>query len=260
VTISDKDWDLLQREIDDANTPDESERLRERLAREAELEARYRALLDVERTLGKVELVEPPPNLAGDVMRQVRQRALAHGSQEGGLAGVFARLMQRPALALGSSLAVGLLGGVLLTSLADPAGPGRIDEGAVSGTSLPSGRLLERRLIDEVVLEGEGFHATATTRSGAGVVVAEIAVETPRALELIVEFDGRALRPQGLEAAGGLPAGEVVVGTNQVRIRQAPGGLYLLTLAVNQPAPPPLRVRLESGDAVAAGDLATEAL
>jgi hypothetical protein len=259
MRVTDRDWDLIQREIDGANTEDDSRGLRDRRAREPELDARYRALVDLEHTLGQVELVEAPSDLAGDIMRQVRHRARVRGTRGSRLSGVFARLVQRPALGLAASLAVGFLGGVLLTSLAQQPSLDRIDEGAVSGTSLPSRRLSERVPIDELLLEAEGIHATAKTRGGPGVVVAEIAVETPGSLELIVELDGRALRPQGLEAAAGLPAGEVVVGTNQIRIRQAPGGLYLLTLAINQPAPPPLRVRLESGDVAVAGELATAA-
>ena len=72
---------------------------------------------------------------------------------------------------------------------------------------------------------------------------------------LTVELDSGTLRPRGFVSLEDLPTGEVALEEGLVRVRQAPEGHYLLTLAVLGPDPAPLRIRLESGDAALEGEL-----
>lgn len=247
MTISDRDWELLQREVDGQNPPEDSAALRERFSREPELEDQYRALQEVGRTLEQVGLVEPPEGLAHDVMRQVRQRALAR-PRGGALSVLFAGFMQRPALALASSLAVGVLAGVLVAGLVGQAPAGRIDERWVAGSILPSGHLGELPLIDKTVLEAPGLQATVATRQGPGVVVAELAITSPQPVDVVVELDGQALQPRAYGTPTAPAVGSVVLEADRVRIRQAGPGRYLLTLEVLRPDPAPLRIRLDSAE------------
>jgi hypothetical protein len=258
MSLSPSDWELLHRVVDGETNEAESAELQERLAREPELAASHRALLGVGRTLSAVGLVEPPPELAWDVMRHVRRRP--HGATEGGwLAGLTGWVARQPALALASSLAAGLVVGILVTNLTDHARPRGIDESAVVGTVLPRGHLSELPVIDEANLGSSGLGATVVTRQGPGLVVAEIRIRSPRPLDLTVELDSDALRPRGFASLGDLPAGEVALEERRVRVRQAPGGRYLLTLAVVGPDLRPLRIRLESGDAPLEGQVGTGA-
>ena len=255
MTISERDWDLLQREVDGDTMTEESERLRKRRAQEPELDAGYQALLELERTLRQIGLVDPPDRLADEVKRQVRQRARAREATQRPLARLLCRLGQRPGLALASSLAAGLVVGVMLTSLVIQPRPGSIDEGFVAGTILLSGGRSALPVIEEASLEDSGLRATVVTRQGRGFVVAELTFESPQPVDVTVELDGQTLRLQGFETAGGLPTGEVVLEADRVRIRQVPGGRYLLTLAVLRRDPAPFQIRLESGGVVLTREL-----
>lgn len=253
MTRSERDWELLQREVDRENSSDASAALRERLAREPELVAHYQALDGVTDALRRVRLVEPPPELVRDVMSQVRQRAF--GRRPRVVAGVFGRLATRPVLTLASTVAAGLVVGVLATSLTDRLRTGHIDESAVRGTVMPSTSLDGLRVIEEIEIGGPGMGATLVTRQQSDVVVAEIRIRGPRPLDVTVELDARALRPRGFESLDDLPTGAVALEEGLVRVRQAPAGRYLLTLAVLGPDPAPLRIRLEAGETTLEGQL-----
>ena len=112
MSLSPADWELLHRDVDGEITEQESAELQERLAREPDLETSHRALVGLGRTLSQVDLVEPPAELAHDVMRRVKEQRPS-GAKEGWLFGLRALVAQRPALALASSLSVGLLAGLL---------------------------------------------------------------------------------------------------------------------------------------------------
>jgi anti-sigma factor RsiW len=254
MSLSASDWELLHRAVDGEATEAESAELETRLAREPDLAASHRALQGVGRTLSEVGLVESPPELAGDVMRQVRQRPHSVAEQRG-LSGLTGWVARQPGLALAASLAVGLLAGLLATGLSGRGALMSLDENTVSGTILPFGHLATLPVIDEIEIGGPGTGATVVTRRGSDVVVAEVRIRSPRPLDLTVELDSGTLRPRGFVSLEDLPTGEVALEEGLVRVRQAPEGHYLLTLAVLGPDPAPLRIRLESGDAALEGEL-----
>jgi hypothetical protein len=145
--------------------------------------------------------------------------------------------------------------GVLATTLTDRFRPEPIDERAVSGTVLPAGDLARLPVIGDLVLGGASLGATVVTRRGEGVVVAEVEIRSSHPLDLSVDIDSTALRPRGFASLEDLPTGEVTLEEDNVRVRQAPGGRYLLTLAVLGTSPAPLRVRLESGEGTLEGEI-----
>jgi hypothetical protein len=252
TTMTDQDWELLQREVDRENTADESSALRERLAREPELVRHYQALSGVCDTLDDVRLVDPPAGMAGDILRGIRQRAYAGRPRV--VAGVFGRLTARPALTLASTLAAGLVVGVVATTLTDRLRPG-IDETVVSGTVLPARDLARLPVIGDLELGGASLGATVVTRRGDGVVVAEVQIRSPRPLDVTVGLDRGALRPRGFVSLEDLPTGEVSLEEDHVSVRQAPAGRYLLTLAILGADPAPLRIRLDSDEDTLEGEV-----
>jgi hypothetical protein len=240
MTIPEGDWELLHREMDGENGPEASARLRERLALEPELDACYRALLGVGRALSEVRLVDPPGEIVGDVMRRVRpgRRRLVPGRRW--LAGLLAG---HPALALASSLAVGVLAGVLA---AGGGRMGRVEEASVSGTALSSARLQALPVIDEAHIEGFGMRASAAAHRKGDVVVAEIELESEHPVDLTIGVSGRDLRPSGFESADGPTAGEVLLDAAGLRARGLSSGRYLLVLRAVGSNPGSLQLRLES--------------
>ena len=203
MTLSPADWELLHREMDGETTEKESAELEKRLAREPELATSHRALLGLGRTMSQVGLVDPPPELARDVMRQVRQRPLVD-AKGGWLSGLSELVARRPALALASSLAVGLLAGLLVTGSS-----GRwllpLDGDSISGSLLPLDDLAALPVVDEARLEAPGIRATAVTRAGRGFVVTGARDRFRRARRC--HGGGRPERsaPQGIRVRRGRP-------------------------------------------------------
>jgi len=255
MTMTDSDWELLQREVDGDNTVDDSSALRERLAREPELVGHYQALAGVRDALDGVRLVEPPSGMADEIVRDVRQRV--SGERPVVVTGVFGRLAARPVLTLATTLAAGLLVGVLASSLTDRLRPGPLDERAVSGTVLSAGHLARLPVIEEMDLGSASRGATVTTRQGDGVVVAEVELRSEGPLDLTVELDPATLRPRGFVSLEDLPTGEVSLEDDHVRVRQAPAGRYLLTLSVLGANPAPLQVRLDAAEETLEGAIGT---
>jgi hypothetical protein len=245
MSLSPSDWDLLHRVVDGEATEAESAELEKRLAREPELAQGHQALLGVGQTLSQVGLVEPPPELGRDVMRQVRLRS--RSQERGWLSGLTAWVIRRPALALASSLAVGLLAGLLVTGLSGRGAFAPLEEGAVSGTLLPPAHLAALPVVDEARLEGPGFRVSAVTRRGPEVVVAELEIAAEGTVDVVFEVDASALRPRGFECLGGEAAGGVVIEPGRVEVSRAPPGRCFVSLAVLGASPGPLTVRLLAG-------------
>jgi hypothetical protein len=257
MTLSPADWELLHREVDAETTEKESAELQERLAREPELASSHRALLGLGRTLSQVGLVDPPPELARDVMRQVRQRAIV-GTRGGWLSGLSEWVALRPALALASSLAVGLLAGLLVTGLFG-RGLLPLDGDSISGTLLPLENLAALPVVDEARLEAPGIRATAVLRRGRGLVVAVLEIASDEPVDITVEVDANSLRPRGFECIGGEAVGGVTIEPGRVDIRQATAGRCVVNLVTLEPNPGPVAVRVETGTARAEATLRARA-
>lgn len=255
MTLSPDDWELLHRQVDGETTEKESAELEERLAREPLLATSHRALLGLGRTLSQVGLVDPPPELARDVMRQVRQRPIA-GARGGWLSEWVAR---RSALALASSLGVGLLAGLLVTSLFG-RGLRPLDGNSISGTLLPVEDLAALPILDEARLEAPGIRATAVIRRGRDLVVAELEISSDEPVDVTVEIDAKGLRPRGFECIGAEPVGGVTIEPERVFIRQATAGRCLVNLAAQGPDPGSIAVRVQTGTAQAQATLRARTL
>jgi anti-sigma factor RsiW len=247
MSLSPADWELLHREIDGEATEIESAGLRERLAGEPELRAAYQALAGVGRSLSEVGLADPPPGLAPDVMRQVRLGA-EPAPRWGWLAPLGAWVARQPALALASSLAVGLLAGLLITSLSE-RGFGPLDEASVSGTLLPASGPAGLPVVDEARLVGPGIDAKSLMRRGIGVVVAEFEILSGGPVDVSVDVDAGGLQPRGFECVGGQPTGGAVIEAGRLRARQLTAGRCFVSLAVpeSRPGPIAIRIRMEAG-------------
>ena len=245
MTRSRADWELLHRELDGEISDSESSGLRERLAAEPELREAYQALTGVGRSLSDVGLVAPPPDLAPDVMRQVRRHS-APGGGVGWLAPLGGWVARQPVLALAATLAVGLLGGLLVTSLSE-RGLAPLDESAVVGTALPTGDPSALPVVDRARIEGSGIEAIATTRRGPGTIVVEVGVIAPAPADVTVTVDPDRLRPRGFECTGDEPAGGVAIDPGRVERRQVAGGPCFVKMATLGAATGPIVVQVQAG-------------
>jgi len=251
--MSPVDLQLLQRDVDGETSSAERAALQQRLRQEPDLREHHEALLEVRRRLDEIGLVDPPPGLRADILHAVRQsrRREARGWADW-LLPLYAR---GSALAYASTLAVGVVAGILLTSALD-RGPGaQVDESAVSGTVLPGGPATAAAILDRVHVEGPGVRVDAVARPVSGLVVADLVVESNHTAELLVETSGSGFAPRGFEAPAGLPAGGAVLEATGVYVAEAPAGRYRLVLGPAGTGSGELRIRVRSAAGAAEGSL-----
>jgi hypothetical protein len=254
-----KDDELLNREIEGENTAEESAALSGRLDREPDLRASHARLVALAQALREVKEEEPPPDLALDVLRSLRDKPRPMARRAGWidiLASTFAAAARpRPILTFASGLAVGAL---VTAFLVQSIGIHRLDRSELTGTILPPQRLGHLETIDRGRLELEGVRAEVTTKHGKGVVVAEMQIESSRAVDLAVEFDASTFTPLAFERRGGATT-DVQLGGDRVSLSHAGAGRYVLVLGVREAVPSRLRLRLNGNGATIEKTLDTRA-
>ena len=255
--MSDRLEELLQRELDGENAPDESKELRQRLADDPDARARHERLLGVARALDEVGQVEPPAGLLASVMRAVRGLAQPQPRREGfwqALAGAFAR---RPVFAYASAMAAGLvIGALLVGGLDDPAMVG--GGSAASGAALPSSRLGAAALVDTQGFSVDGLRGEASIRQAQDVLLAELRLEGEGSVDVTLEFDEKALYATGIERSDGV-SGSWTLSPGRLSLTGSGPGTYRLLLSARKPEPPPLRLRVRGEGASVEKTLATAA-
>lgn len=240
--IEPRDEELVNREIDGENTPEESAELRARVARLEDVRACYDGLFAVARTLDRVKSLAPPSELTREVMQRLRQ-APSHAQTVSWLETLRAAFRRRPAFRYGLTFATGLALGALFLAFAGRSASLRWqDTSALSGTILPDGRLGRLETLDRAPLAGDGVQGEATIRMGSDFLLAEIEIDARRPVDLAVDFETGGVFPLAFERSGASDT-DVVLGPRQLRLRHSGQGRYVLVLGgVGHGAPPPVRV------------------
>jgi len=249
--------ELLHREIDGENAPEESAGLRRLTAARPDLRESYEALRRLVTDLGSLGEVEPPPGLALDVMQAIRNKATAPRPSVGWLRVLSTAFAWRPTLGHAFSLAAGLLVGALAVGLAGPSRlSSRLDGPSAAGTILPSGRLTSLRAIDRQEISEGGVRGEAVTRLAEGRLLAEVRIESGGPVDVTLEFDPAAFWPVGFEQDG-TSLGEAVLGPGRLRLSQIGAGRCLLILGSSGSARPKVRLTLEAAGGLFKRDLRT---
>lgn len=245
MSINDHE-ELIQGEIDGVNSAADSARLKELLARDPGLRARYEALLRVSGTLGEAERLEPPPDLLEGVMSEVHRREPAGEARLGWLDALRALLTPGPLAACACTLVVGLVLGALLPP--DSGLFSRSEREALSGTALDRGRLGSPGVLDRRSLARDGVQGEALTRLDDGRLVVEVRLDTTVPVDVTLDLDGTGLSPRSFSQDGPSDGG-VVLGAGQVRFSHPAGRrLYTVSFVVGKPASRALLLRVGEGD------------
>jgi len=252
------DDELVNREIEGENTAEESAALRERLDREPALRATHTRLVAVARALREVKDEEPPPGFSLDVLRCLRDPPPT--PRRAGwidlLISTFAAAARpRPVLTFASGVAMGAL---VVAFLGPSLGLPLLDRSELAGTILPPHRLGHLEAVDHAQLDLEDTRAEVTTKQGKGVVVAEMQIDSLKAIDLAVEFDASTFTPLAFERSGGAPA-DVRIGDDRVSLSHVGAGRYVLVLGVREAVPSRLRLRLGGNGATLEKTLDTRA-
>lgn len=250
--------ELLQREIDKENTPEDSAALRRLIAVRPDLRESHDALQRLVNELGSLQEVEPPRGLVPDVMQAIRGKATAPRPSVGWSGMLPTALAWRPTFGHAFSLAAGLVAGALAVGWAGSSLFVPLEGPSAVGTILPGGRLASLRVIDRQEISEGSLRGQALTRLADGRLVAEVRIDSGGPVNVTLEFDQAAFSAAGFERDGA-SLGETVLGGGRLRLLQSEKGQYVLILEPTGAARPPIRLRLETPGGFVERELRTEA-
>lgn len=176
------DLELIQRELDNENAPDERERLQKLLATDAEARASFDELKLVATELEDLPLSDPPPQLWANVMDALPDEPRGRPSHGAALLqDLRAALSARPALAYGYAFGIGLLVGVALIALVGGERTGADD---LYGILMSDGEASESAEVYESALELPGFVAAVKIYATNALLVVDMDVEADEATDV----------------------------------------------------------------------------
>lgn len=243
--------ELLQRDVDGENTPEEAATLARLILESPALRAQHEALKRVVADLRRVGMAEAPAALAADVSRQVR-RSTAHSSA--GWSHIQDAFSRKPALGYAMTLAAGLVIGGMGVALSGPSALfSRDDTRAAAGAILPPGRI--ESTLDRHRLSVAGIEGYAATRMSGEHLLAEIVIASGAPVQITLDFDRLRFAPVAFRLDDGA-RGEASLHGGRLRFEAATAGTYRLVLAPAGPERPSLRLRLQAPGALLEKDLA----
>jgi hypothetical protein len=184
MSIQPEILELIHAEIDGVATAAEQVRLRDLISRNSEVREEYRRLRGLFDVLGQVEPAAPPAHLAGNVLREIRNRSDATSlGFTGRIRAMFpnGRLAVRYAYAVAAGAVLGVVGLHLVSGggIFGPAVPER-DAGATIAPYPGKSRL---------DLRSAGVRGVATLQPSATGNAIELDLETATPVDLVLHYD-----------------------------------------------------------------------
>ncbi len=210
--------ELINREIDGANSDKEGAKLREHLAKNPEAQQLYEELATVSNVLKKVTIIEPSPNLRKTILNSLpsgkyaaREKRKLFIPQMGALFGVYK-------LRYAYALVAGIVIGSVAYSIFDAQRSTPSDFSTLYGTMLSHQYALsfETAYYEQVILDE--LDGTLEIKYAEGVVVAELDLQSQQETEIVLEFDENDLGFLGFGQFQGSKF-SVSVDKNNVRLR-----------------------------------------
>lgn len=251
--------ELIHREIDGENTPEESAAFGSLIEENPEAKALEASLRDMTTLFDIVGQREPPQHLKQTILDGLPQRAPARSgwqAVEGALRSILDGFRKRPRFALVSSLGVGLVAGFGL--YAAVAGTALIDG---SGTGDLAGTIAEPRAtggletVHVVPIDVEGVSGRVTVKAGQAVVIVELESDVERTLEVRLTFPEGAYGLRGFSQLRSEAEPSFTTGPGLIRVMTS--GTNTQTFVLNHQGPgSPLALTLfDSGEEVFATTL-----
>ncbi|MFQ5708882.1 MAG: anti-sigma factor family protein [bacterium] len=246
--IAKKYFELINKEIDGVNSPDDTKQLKEYLAQHPEAEHFYQALTKLSKMLLQVHDVNPSPNLKKRIFNAIPWDKYAIKKQrrkslKSLLPAPRFRLSFNYVYAFSAGLILGVIGYALLShSLQKNA---RLDFSHLTGTLLVDESLNSLEPVERVSLDLPGTSGTFELKRGRGVIVAELRLNAHQQVENVLAFDQHDLAFAGF---GHMTGGPVAVDADSGHVRLSYRGdqEYILVFNDKLSTPTPLNLKIFS--------------
>jgi anti-sigma factor RsiW len=246
--------ELIHREIDGANSPEESAACRRLIETHSDARALEADLRHMTRLFDRVGTAEPPGHLRRAILDALPRRvpaASAWGVLREGLQSIVDGFQKRPRFALVSSVCVGLVAGFgLYAALAGRVGIDRSNTGDLTGTIAEPPAADRMETVKEVPIAVDGMRGRVSVQVGQTAVVVELESEVARTVEVRLTFPEGAYGLRGFSQLRG--AAEPSFTTRPGLIRVTTAGVNTQTFLLNHEGPvSPLALSLfDSGEEV----------
>jgi hypothetical protein len=202
--------ELIHREIDGANTPEESAAFRSLIETQTEARALEVDLRNAIRLIDRVGTAEPPEHLRRAILEALPGRVPGKSGWEvlrDAMQSLVDGFQKRPRFALVSSLCVGLVAGFgLYAAVAGAGGVVRSNPGALEGAIVEPRARSGLETVQDVPIAGAGVRGRVSVKAGQTTVVVEIESEVERTLEVRLAFPEGAYGLRGFSQLRSAPA------------------------------------------------------
>jgi hypothetical protein len=248
--IEERYIELMNQEIDGANSPAESSALHTYLSTHPEGQSYYNELLELEETFDEIRSVPPPPELRAAILAEIQGSGEAT-ERRGIFNGIFDafRFSPRMAYAFAAGLIIGIGLFAILSRVSPVTSPGDVER--LYGTLADTGATAPFPATEPVTFDLPGGSGSVRARSSGNATVAEINLSTDTQVQIFLEF-GEHVRFDGFRALDSGDHTMQLVG-NQAELTHSGVGNYAVILRDDTRSCPPIHLR-----AFAAGDLLFE--
>jgi len=245
--------ELMNQEVDGANTPEESSRLRRHLDAHPEARAYFEDLCEMGRMFRDAGDVEPPCPVSEAVMASLPGRPRPKGGRWRSLRFVAAartRMSPKLAFAFSAGLVTGMFLLAVALLIAQPRGPGGpvLDPARLTGTLVawePPGEVLASECLE---LNSPRTAGTSCIEYSSGVIRADITLASERDVRIVFRH-GDQIRFDSYRSPGG---GEhaLTVRRDRVELLHRGTGEYALLFRDLSGGRAPMDMFVEEGDEV----------
>lgn len=249
--MNERVYELIQREIDEMNSPEEQRELEEALAVDEDAAAYLNELQAAVDMFSEVPPVQPPPGLKRRIMSALPADRYAPRPAplwQRGLAGVSNFLQKRQRLAYGYSFVLGALATLVVVGLATRVGPA--DEGQALGTLISRDALTGLSPLEAVTVKLDGVKGSVTVRAEDGRAVVEIGVTSIEPVDLQLNFDETLTPLRGWSRVVGDGGSAIAVDSGTIRFEHSRAHSYLIVFDVLQSYNADVEMKIAAGEEV----------
>lgn len=191
--------DLMHREIDGLNAPEESKKLKEYLEKNSEAQELFNQFVSISNKLGEVEEITPPPDLKPNIMHAISGSAYQPKKQGNALKSLLNSLRLRFNYRYAYAFSFGLIAGIILYSMYVKT----LNTGVSSDISDLYGTLIFNTQPealhkgDDIHIDLEEVQGTIGVKYYKNTIIAEIILESRNRIEVNIQYDENDLYMSG---------------------------------------------------------------
>lgn len=251
--------ELINKEIDGANSPRDTARLKKYLAKNPEAHRLYDQLVIVSNMLAEVKAVEPSANLKTNILGALRsskppiaEKRFAIKSLSDLLPARSRRPLFQVSLRYAYVFALGVMAAIVFLAIFRPS---RDDSEQLDVSDLYGTMVLPSSSGSMETTDHVGFHlnqadGAVTVKIAENLVLAQMHLQSAQELEMVIEFDESDLSLRAFTTSGGAPGPGLSASRSTLKLAHQGDNTYLVIFANRTQHPTPLRVKIVSSGAL----------